>query len=187
MTYNPIIPQPGDIPSQSQGQILTNFAQLNTIFANNHVAFNHAVVGARGMHNYVQLITQAVAPSVVGISGLYTLTPASPNLYWQRSGGAAVQMTGRDPLNAQSGYTFLPGGLLLQWGWTGAVLVPGLNSRVVVYPTPFAFCWSVNCSTITNAGTPSCSVFSVNNLNFTICNRENAAHDFYWMAIGRTL
>jgi hypothetical protein len=55
MTYSPTIPTALDALSQSQGDIQTNFAQINTIFQLNHVEFNNAVVGDRGKHKQVNL------------------------------------------------------------------------------------------------------------------------------------
>jgi hypothetical protein len=43
MSYNPNIPQPTDNISVSQGQILTNFTQLNQVFT-----FNSSTTGATG-------------------------------------------------------------------------------------------------------------------------------------------
>lgn len=54
-TYNPIIPQPTDNLSTSQGQILGNFTQLNTQFAVNHTAFNTGSGNGDGKHKFVTL------------------------------------------------------------------------------------------------------------------------------------
>ena len=48
MTYNPNIPQATDRPSVSQGQILTNFLQIEDVFGQNHVEFDDVVVNNRG-------------------------------------------------------------------------------------------------------------------------------------------
>ena len=61
MTFNPNIPQAGQVPSESQGHLLINFTALNTVFAVDHLAFN-AVDG--GEHQQVTL------NSVVGDPGL---------------------------------------------------------------------------------------------------------------------
>ena len=53
MTYNPAIPAGGDKPSVSQGQMLTNFTQLNTQFGTEHTALNAA--SNNGKHKYVTL------------------------------------------------------------------------------------------------------------------------------------
>jgi hypothetical protein len=64
MSYNPSIPQPGDIPSQSQSQFLTNFTQLNTQFGTEHFAFNAA--SSNGKHKYVTLIQNPTIAAPLG-------------------------------------------------------------------------------------------------------------------------
>jgi hypothetical protein len=75
VTYNPNIPAPTDQPSASQGQFLTNFGQLNTLFNFDHVAWNDATVANRGLHRKVAFI-QAVADPIFAfpITQLYTKT-----------------------------------------------------------------------------------------------------------------
>lgn len=64
MTYNPNIPQVGDDPSQSQGQILTNFSEINTRFGTDHVQFNDATPADRGEHLQVTLNTFKADPTL---------------------------------------------------------------------------------------------------------------------------
>ena len=61
MTYNPNIPAPEDTPSVSQGQLLTNFQQMNTVFGNNHVPMSPAVANS-GKHNQASFVEQADDP-----------------------------------------------------------------------------------------------------------------------------
>lgn len=76
MTFNPNIPQSGDRPSQTQGQILTNFQQLNTVFDVNHVPFNDPTVANRGKHKVVTVQRQGAAPAITGSdAAFYTRSP----------------------------------------------------------------------------------------------------------------
>src|SRR5208337_4696378 len=43
MTYNPFIPAPIDLPSDSQGDILSNFNLINQFFGVDHVAFGSSI------------------------------------------------------------------------------------------------------------------------------------------------
>ena len=63
MTYNPNIPQPKDIIADSQGDLLINFTQLNSIFGTNgdHVAFNAST--NRGKHNKTTFVSQGNDPT----------------------------------------------------------------------------------------------------------------------------
>lgn len=51
MTYNPNIPQATDDPTQSQLQLLNNFAQMNTQFSVNHVPLTAG--GQNGFHTKI--------------------------------------------------------------------------------------------------------------------------------------
>ncbi len=63
--FNPDIPQSQDDLSVSQGDLLTNFTQLNTQFSVNHVAFNDA--GAdKGKHKFVTFVEQLQDPASKG-------------------------------------------------------------------------------------------------------------------------
>jgi len=94
MTYLPGIPQSGDIPTQSQSQILNNFTALNTVFAVDHLAFN-AVNGGR--HQQTSLVNSAIAPvTVAGEGAIYTRNPgaAREQLYYRReSAGIEIPIT----------------------------------------------------------------------------------------------
>lgn len=46
MTYNPFIPQPPDLPSDSQGDFLSNFGLINNFFGNDHVPFGNSIEDA---------------------------------------------------------------------------------------------------------------------------------------------
>lgn len=43
MTYNPNIPQPPDLPSDSQPDILTDFLSLNEVFGVDHIPFGNSI------------------------------------------------------------------------------------------------------------------------------------------------
>jgi hypothetical protein len=91
MTYSPTIPTALDALSQSQGDIQTNFAQINTIFQLNHVEFNNAVVGDRGKHKQVNLRAVALPVTIAGEGALYVFN----------TGGAREQLRYRRESNGQ--------------------------------------------------------------------------------------
>lgn len=139
MTYNPNIPQPNDRPAQSQGQILTNFTQLNTIFDENHVTFNNVTVADRGKHKFVVIKRNGGDPTTAGTdTALYTKSSSGTSqLFWRFQGdGSVVRITNSiPPFAVQNGYTWLPGGMMLQWG-TANVNQDGTGN--IVFPTPFS-------------------------------------------------
>jgi hypothetical protein len=83
MTYNPAIPQPGDIPSQSQQKLLTNFFELNAQFQVEHNAFDSATHD--GKHKFVTL-QRGAGPGPAGtdvILSQSTMGSGNPYLKYQ--------------------------------------------------------------------------------------------------------
>ncbi len=92
--YNPSVPQSTDRPSISQGQLLANFSELNTIFAINHVTFN-ATTNA-GKHTYVAMIAQAAPATAAGEGAAYTFNTGGTReqfRYRRESSGVNVPIT----------------------------------------------------------------------------------------------
>lgn len=128
MSFTNNVPLSGQSLGGTRNPINTNFQVLDTTFSVNHVGYNDS--GA-GKHNFVNMPEQASAPSGASNQGtLYAKDDGTRTaLYWiQESGqGAEVKMTGVTPVAGTNGYTFLPGGLLLQWG---VVVSPGASGTV---------------------------------------------------------
>lgn len=78
MTYNPNIPQPTDNLSNSQGQFLANFDQLNQQFEIDHTGFNTGSGNGDGFHKKVTLPGNVATPSPgAGYGDIYTVTDAN--------------------------------------------------------------------------------------------------------------
>lgn len=131
MTFTPGEPQNGESLGSSKPKIRNNLDGLRASLAVNHVDINAGV--DNGKHNIIQMPEQGSdATTGTAIGALYTKGSAGfSNLYWrQETGGAnaykdqgaVVNMTGPAPAYSvfsgieRGGYTFLPGGLLLQYG-----------------------------------------------------------------------
>lgn len=120
MSYNANIPQPTDIPANSQPQLLANFQGINTLINVNHVGFDLA---DQGKHKWVSYPDQVAAnPSTAATEvATYCITSAdSGNLeltFRRPSDGAIIPMTARGG-GAANGWTMLPSGLLMKWGRT---------------------------------------------------------------------
>src|SRR3990167_465631 len=112
MTFSPSIPGSSDIISVSQGQIQTNFSQANTIFDTDHYAFDNATAANRGKTRQTSFIDQAGNPA--SSSGEIRLWNNGNDLYFRRQSSASViRLTSGGVSAAQSGYSFLPGGVVL--------------------------------------------------------------------------
>jgi hypothetical protein len=183
MVYVPTIPQAGDIPSQSQPQILENFGQANTLFNVNHYTFNDPTVANRGKHRYIVMPRLAAGPALAADEGsLFTKDIGGTSLCWQRFGGPEVRLYGPDPTLANPGRVYLPGGVLIQWG--RELNVPGTGNSVVAYSTPFAAVYSVIAQKEDLTTTQSWCVHNVGAANFQIYNSSSGAKNYYWIAIG---
>lgn len=138
MTFNNSIPQPGDFISQSQSQILTNFAQLYTVFGQDHIEYDDSTTADRGKHKQVTMKELAVAPATTATEmALYTkdVSGTTRLFYRQPSSGTEVQMTGAF-LAAQNGHSLLFGGIKIVWGRD--TIASGTGTKAVTFVSAFS-------------------------------------------------
>jgi hypothetical protein len=126
MAYNNTIPQPGDQPKDSQPQILTNFAAIKTLIDVNHVTFDAA---GEGKHKFITLPVQAAAPALATDNGIYNknyATTAKNETYIHNqtlAGTSDIPMSASFlsntavPILGLTGWTYLPSGVLIKWGY----------------------------------------------------------------------
>lgn len=198
MAYKNNIPQPSDNLSVSQNDILNNFAQLDTTMGVNHFNFSD-VSGNTGKHTFVEMVKSGGVPTIVANEGaIYTKTSSSITnaFYTADAGGKEYQLTkaidanfstfGNSTGTQNSGWTFLPGGLLLQYGNNTAV--SSSSGTTITYPIAFTTAvFSVQGTVVTNDS--STIRFSLLNtaglINFTT-TQTSTSHftNLYWIAIG---
>lgn len=182
MTFNPAIPGPNDILSQSQAQIQTNFSQANTIFDVNHVTFDNATVAERGKHRKVDFKRIAAPGSVANEAVIYQkASGGSSNLFMQRDGvGTEIQLTGPNPVIAGNGTTFLPGGMILNYG----TVVGAVAGNTATFATPFPN--NVFSITLGIGDTSTNRMATVSAVTLTNCLIKCSAgpNTIYYMAIG---
>jgi hypothetical protein len=138
MAYTQDIPQPSDIPSQSQAQILANFQAINSStegFGLDHVQFD--AVSDKGKHKQSTYIEQSVDPvTAANEMALYSKDDGSGNtrLFIAPESAAPIfQLTGATPSVSTSGSTFLPGGLILKYG----IKNTPVNNTVITFSSAF--------------------------------------------------
>lgn len=161
MTFNPSIPQSTDLISVSQGQLLTNFTQLNTQFAVDHNAFNTASANGNGHHKKISF-DNAIAPSApTGTqSVLYpSLVNGSQELVFRNATTTTI-LTGPTTIAANGSVT-VGGGITIKWG-TFAVLTGTPVSFASAFLTN---CFSVNVTLVGSgeigiAGAPTTTTFT---------------------------
>ena len=129
LTYYNNIPQPSQRIKDSQPEILTNFASLQTYLETNHVAFSE---DSSGKHKFVSMPEQGAAPSTaVNEMAMYTkdVSAVSQLFVRRESNGTELNLTGAVSLTTE-GWTSLPCGLILKWGY-----VNGSGPRDALQPT----------------------------------------------------
>lgn len=179
------VPQAGQTLGITQPLIRNNFSTIDTVFSVDHVSYNST--GA-GKHNKVTFPVQGAAPVfLAGEYGLYNLNYAdsgSNELFVTDSAGVSFPMTAA--LFNQDGWTYLPSGIIMQWGFGNAN--PNTQTQInfskqfptvayIVQITQFTFMSVVTPNTLT-VGQP------ITNHHFNV-NNSGAAASLYWFAVGR--
>ncbi len=136
-TYNPVIPQPGDLISNSQADILGNFTQLNAQYGIDHVAFNTGSGNGSGFHKQVTIPTPLGSdPTLTSNTGeFYTKQVSAVTFPFFANASTVWQLAGKK-LAASNGYTTLPGGFLMQWG--NYQITGSGTSTSVTFPIAFS-------------------------------------------------
>lgn len=130
--FQPNIPQPTDQISASQNDILQNFQSIAVTFDQNHVDFN-AGAGVAGRHTFVQLVPQVPVPAFAGTPGFWSSTAAGNPIMLHTAAGSDVNISERAFTANNSGWSYLPSGLLLKFG---RAQTNGLGFLSLVFPGP---------------------------------------------------
>lgn len=199
MAYQANIPT-GSVPlNQDYLNIQGNFSSLNSQFLVDHVPLiSTSGTPPNGYHTALHLVPQSPDPTpVFGYGELYCKTnndgkDTTQQLYYQFRNSTDtttinVPLTRNfQPLVAATGYTFLPGGLIMQWGTISVSVGAGVGNQVN-YPISFAAAaYSIQITNLQTSATatpgveattpaPSASGFRV---------RSGANVTVYWLAIG---
>lgn len=208
-TYQPGIPT-GTVPlNQDYQNVQGNFQVADTSFGKDHYAFSDSTSN-NGYHKVAHLVAIStiasnppnnfpiVPPPAVGFAGELFTTQSNVGLvqdeilWYQTGGGILAQMTvNLTPVALANGYTFIPGGLILQWG----VIAPTSATTVTVTFATANIAFPQNCFNVQvtrqrpTADPGSSYEFYVDNstiskTQFQVINRDGHSYGFYWYAIG---
>lgn len=144
MAYQANKPQPTDRLKDSVADLEGNFQALKTL-----VDVNHGTFGSinEGKHEFVTFPEQGAAPAVPGgtdVNMYLAVSAGSSNandFFIQRSAGADVPFSAALKLN--NGWTYLPSGIIMQWG-NGSAGVSGSGSTT----QSFIFTFPTNCLSV---------------------------------------
>lgn len=197
MTYSPSIPQPTDLISVSQGDLLTNFSTINTWFGVDQYPFNFAggapapydiaVAGDKGKAKQITFVRVSADISNAGANeiGLYNKNDSggTQQLFMRRpSGGTVLQMTGATTLGVP-GTSYIPGGAALMWG----TFTYSGSSSVQAYVSSFTTAtFAVMLTPLNSAAAGSTSWISANSTTgFTITNSGTVTNaSWQYLAVG---
>lgn len=199
--YTDNIPAGGNDPSADRPLMTENFNSIDGLIGEDHVTFNN---DNGGFHNQIRMPTMISMPSpsirisnsttqyskvINGGSNLFMTNGQSVNEY---------QLTRVDNTNfptfAQNpGWTFLPGGLIFQYGMgTSSTTIPTTNANAVItYPFPYTTgTYSVNCTILTTTNNRIfVQVYDVTTNQFRASVRDSggllvSGVSFFWQAVG---
>lgn len=202
MSYDPRPNASGDTLRDSRDPIRTNFIILQDRFDENHVDLDGGAGG--GKHSFLQMPEQASAPTTASNeAGFYAkvgTSPAETNLFFRgESSGFEYQMTKAIAgsttefatntayvANHTGGWTFLPGGLIMQYGARSS---PG-TSGVITFPLLFPSGYFSISLTLSRNASSSNQTISVDNAvgvsaaSFAYRSTSSNTDPIYWTAIG---
>ncbi len=190
-TYTRDIPDPPSSPSVDVPNLKVNTNSIDDIWAVDHFTFADNFAG---IHNRVQLkeigTALPVGLAATGSGTLFTkVTGVSPQgeLFFYRQGAlVAIQLTGPStPSAVINGFTFLPGGILMQWGLFAA---PVAGDNPISFNTAFpTACFNVSITLVralANVDGVVVKTASVSAAGFTAIAPTGGSAGIFWTAIG---
>jgi len=184
--YNLGIPATNNDPSQDQPNMRINNDSIYNLVGVDHINFGNA---NNGKHKQVQLQTGNIPPGLInGFETLYAKVAAgNGELFFTRGlSGTEIQMTGPGaPSIIANGSTFLPGGLILQWGTYVAVATTATSKNFnSVFPNNCFGVWAnmQKLTSQTSVDTVYCYGFTP--AAFTYFSTSSGVRTVNWIAIG---
>lgn len=195
--YNRNIPDGPNDPSNDQPDMKENTNSIDdwTKVTQDHYGFN---VPFGGYHRYIHQPPQTTPGNISGIGQTYTKTVGSDvQLFYESGTGVETQLTGPNSASATTnGYTWLPGGILLQWGQNNnPIASSGSTNLVQNFNIPFPNnCFFVSGSGLYSSSNKPNSQISINIRQSSLSNLTNFNYipftgssdyiGFLWVAIG---
>lgn len=194
-SYTTGIPAINDNPSTDQPIMLQNTNSISSIISVDHIGFN---ANGSGIHKQVTLQNSATPPGLGdGVGVAYSNNASGTDQpYWQNGplnpddiSQFFVFSTKTPPVASTNGYTYLPGGLIIQWGRILNAVSQTFTPVTFVGLGTIAFpnnCFNVQ--TTINEGSSANSIVlnvaSLSSTGFAYYNTSSNVRNFYWVAIG---
>lgn len=190
MPYKPTPPASGGTLSGTRDTIRNNFTQIETVNNVNHGAYDEA---DQGKHKFLQMPEQATANLLATSAteiGLYNSAVNNNLTLRSPSSGSSYQLTVYNDANiatfgSNPGWTFLPGGLIMQYGTNAAASSTGS----VAFPFSFTTIYQVQVtSSRTGTGSNNNTILDthgISNSGFSYkIDTNSGSAQINWIAIG---
>lgn len=195
------IPNPPNNPIQDVPNMQTNTNSISSLIAIDHIGFN---TNGSGIHQQVTFPNSVSDPGLGDGNGvLYAkLQNGRSWPFWTNGAGQVFQLFGGNVPGFTSfavdtaygappagftqtgGYTLLPGGLILQYGFYGKTGALGA-SGTIQYPITFNNFFSVTLSLRrASSGNQTITVSSISTSSFNFLSSSSSSDGVNWMAIG---
>lgn len=177
------IPNPSDLLSVSQGDIKGNFGYIQGALGKDHqIVFGDSDTGTsfEGRHLQVSLKNQNGSAPTITDGANSMIYSDNGNIFWTSASAAGpFQLTNLNGyLAATNGYSFLPGGILLQWG---NFAIAGVTTN----PTfPIAFTTVYTVVAIPSVGDRTGAVTAIIPSGFTFVMDNSGVGVIRWFAVG---
>lgn len=207
-TYNRDVPDGPNNPSNDQPDMQVNTNSTDDILNQDHFSFN---LNEGGLHRKMRVVANAGTPSgLLSNTGTLFVQPASgargPDLFYiPRNGTDVYQLTTTNTTNIsqfavnnpygtpppgftqRGGWTFLAGGLIMQYGFYGQTGATG-TSGTIQFPVAFLSPpFYVGPILYRNSGNQTWAINSAippTTTAFTFLTSSGGSDGFYWTAIG---
>ena len=197
--YSRDVPLGADNPSTDRPLMTQNTNSIDSLIAEDHYSFG---VENGGFHKQVRMPKLDLKPTgLIGASGTIYVKQINngdgiqaQEFYTPGATGGEYQLTRADNTNfstfglftANTGWSFLPGGLRIQYGLT----TEATATTSVVFPIAYTTIYTVTATRVQVAGSSpltgtSWGVDNVTNTGFQFTRTSGAGNaSFYWTAIG---
>lgn len=181
------VPAANNNPSDDQSDMLIN---TNSNFAIWNVDHSGFITTNSGYHTVVHSIDNVTDPTPVAGTGEYYAKTVGSDVeaFYQSANGVITQLTGATaPAPTPNGYVYLPGGLLMQWGFVSSFGSSGTTNFNIAYPNAV---FSIVLTSSTTANTNHANGMYVRgtsglaSFNWNQADLASTQNGFYWMALG---
>jgi len=193
-TYTPGYPPDGSSLGQTKSTIRNNLDGTFETLGIDHIN-NNGLPGSQpaGYHNVIHVVPQGSNPApITGYGQLYSKTINSfttdQALFWETGNGLIQQLTTNltpATVSVTNGYTFLPGGIILQWGEVASATKNALTPANfnITFPNN-NFNLQGTLSAGTSGGVITLTRLSASQFDYFINTSSSQNLSFFWWAIG---